>query len=538
MSAMELLTAVRERIALTLVVFNDGQLNRIRLQQLAQYGHAAGCEILNPDFEAFANAVGVAYARGEGDVEGMLRTAIQRDSSHLVEVVLGDSAAIRVERARGLARGSARRALRSSPLRWLAKAAQVTMTDASPGGARLPPALLADATWYGTLAAVRDLGSRGVPITLGWDAALAPVRWSRYVTSAVRCPATKDHERFLDWLHAFGDEKPGHVLYPTSDDTAWLIALNQAALAPKYRLYSPPPEAFATLLDKWRLTEAARVAGLATAEVWLPEDERDVERIAREALFPLFVKPRTQLLVRGGAKGSRVDRPQDLVRRWSAFRAALEGERTPWARRCKAWRGRSFSGVTPSPRPSTRWTGSSTAGATWSRSAATSCCNIPAAWVPASCSRTRPFLPAATSGLERLFGQAGFFGVFDAEFVVAGDRLLLIDVNPRFYNHMAFEIARGLALPWLAYLGALGDDTALRAAMDAPRPGSPGGPIVYVHRLPAALMLSVQGAGGKMSRAERNKWRRWMAIRGPRHRSGPGAWRPGAQLHGPRCIRR
>jgi acetolactate synthase-1/2/3 large subunit len=121
MSAMELLTAVRERIALTLVVFNDGQLNRIRLQQLAQYGHAAGCEILNPDFEAFANAVGVAYARGDGDVEGMLRTAIQRDSPTLVEVVLGDSAAIRVERARGLARGSARRALRSSPLRWLAR---------------------------------------------------------------------------------------------------------------------------------------------------------------------------------------------------------------------------------------------------------------------------------------------------------------------------------------------------------------------------------------------------------------------------------
>jgi hypothetical protein len=88
---------------------------------------------------------------------------------------------------------------------------------------------------------------------------------------------------------------------------------------------------------------------------------------------------------------------------------------------------------------------------------------------------------------------------------------LLIDVNPRFYNHMAFEIARGLALPWLAYLGALGDDTALRAAMDAPHPGSHGGPAVYVHRLPAALMLSLQGAGGKMSRADRRKWRLWMA---------------------------
>ncbi len=119
MTGMELLTAVRERVALTLVVFNDGQLNRIRLQQLAQYGHSEGCLLLNPDFEAFATAVGVAYARCEGDPESVFRTAIERDGPTLVEVRLGDSPAIRVDRAKGLARGMARRTLRPETLRWL-----------------------------------------------------------------------------------------------------------------------------------------------------------------------------------------------------------------------------------------------------------------------------------------------------------------------------------------------------------------------------------------------------------------------------------
>ncbi|HWH51405.1 MAG TPA: thiamine pyrophosphate-binding protein, partial [Gemmatimonadaceae bacterium] len=39
MSGLELLTAVRERIGMSVIVFNDGQLGQIRLQQLSNYGH-------------------------------------------------------------------------------------------------------------------------------------------------------------------------------------------------------------------------------------------------------------------------------------------------------------------------------------------------------------------------------------------------------------------------------------------------------------------------------------------------------------------
>jgi acetolactate synthase I/II/III large subunit len=119
MSGMELLTAVRERVAVTVLVFNDGQMNRIRLQQLAQYGHPSGCEVLSPDFEAFARAAGIGYARAGADVEATLRTAVGQRSPTLVEVALRDSPAIHSVRARGLVRGVARRALRSGLLQWL-----------------------------------------------------------------------------------------------------------------------------------------------------------------------------------------------------------------------------------------------------------------------------------------------------------------------------------------------------------------------------------------------------------------------------------
>jgi acetolactate synthase-1/2/3 large subunit len=111
MSGLELLTAVRERIPITVVVFVDGALNRIRLEQLARYGHSAHVDLLSPDFAALAAALGARYLRCEADAEGLLRGAIASDEVTLVEVSVGDSAAIHLSRVKGLAKGTARRAL-------------------------------------------------------------------------------------------------------------------------------------------------------------------------------------------------------------------------------------------------------------------------------------------------------------------------------------------------------------------------------------------------------------------------------------------
>lgn len=111
MSGLDLLTAVRERIPITVVVFVDGALNRIRLEQLARYGHSADVDLLTPDFAGLAAALGARYSRCDGEAEGVLRGAIGSGEVTLVEVPIGDSTAIHVSRARGLVKGTVRRAL-------------------------------------------------------------------------------------------------------------------------------------------------------------------------------------------------------------------------------------------------------------------------------------------------------------------------------------------------------------------------------------------------------------------------------------------
>jgi acetolactate synthase-1/2/3 large subunit len=119
MSGMELLTARREGAALVVVVFNDGQLNQIRLQQWAAFGHAHAVQLLNPDYRALAAAFDVAYLRFGEHGPGEFARALGESKPVLVEVIVGDSLAMRALPPVILAKELARATLGSAVRRWL-----------------------------------------------------------------------------------------------------------------------------------------------------------------------------------------------------------------------------------------------------------------------------------------------------------------------------------------------------------------------------------------------------------------------------------
>jgi predicted ATP-grasp superfamily ATP-dependent carboligase len=381
-------------------------------------------------------------------------------------------------------------------------------TTLSAGG-ELDPVLLCDATWYGTLAAVWDLGSRGVPVTLASDALTAPARWSRFTRRTVRCPPSKD-PAFPAWLLEFGRQAPGHVLYPTSDELAWYVASNREELAKSYKVFSPPLDALVRVLDKAMLAEHGRRAGLDVPETWCPWDEAEVERLGRELRFPVFVKPRAQVMSQGAGKGVRVGSAAALVEAWRAARAA-----TRYAEEVK----RAIPGVellilqACHPGSERIYTVDGFIDPTGEHFACLACTKLlqrPRQTGPGILFEHSPLDPALAEGLRRLCRSTGFYGVFDAEFVELGDRRLFIDFNPRFYNHMAFEVDRGLPLPWLAYLSGRGDREALASAVSQAQAAAPG-PRAFVHSQHVALLLTFQALGRAMPRHARLRWRSWIA---------------------------
>ncbi|HXD37939.1 MAG TPA: thiamine pyrophosphate-dependent enzyme, partial [Rhodanobacter sp.] len=115
MSGLELLTAVRERLRLTVIVFVDGAYGLIRMQQLATSGHAHGTEFNGPDLATFAASIGAAHVRLDGEPETILAAAIGAAGVTLVEVRVGDTMPMHWLRARSVARGALGARLRT----WL-----------------------------------------------------------------------------------------------------------------------------------------------------------------------------------------------------------------------------------------------------------------------------------------------------------------------------------------------------------------------------------------------------------------------------------
>ena len=104
LSAGELLTAVREGIDLVIAVFNDGQLNLIRRQQVTRFGYESGVRLRNPDYRALAEAVGCSYFAVAGDIESVVHQVIATRGVRLVELRLADTPSFYLQQIRSAAR--------------------------------------------------------------------------------------------------------------------------------------------------------------------------------------------------------------------------------------------------------------------------------------------------------------------------------------------------------------------------------------------------------------------------------------------------
>ena len=70
------------------------------------------------------------------------------------------------------------------------------------------------------------------------------------------------------------------------------------------------------------------------------------------------------------------------------------------------------------------------------------------------CFEPVPVDPLLAEQTKQLCERIGYYGVFELEFILAEGKAMLIDFNGRFYHQIAFDIARGMELPVLAYAAA------------------------------------------------------------------------------------
>ena len=89
----ELATAVRHRIPIIVIVFNDGAYGNVRNMQKVLHGNRViGSDLANPDFVKLADSFGIAghrVARPEA-LRRALETSLAKNEPALIEVPCGD----------------------------------------------------------------------------------------------------------------------------------------------------------------------------------------------------------------------------------------------------------------------------------------------------------------------------------------------------------------------------------------------------------------------------------------------------------------
>jgi predicted ATP-grasp superfamily ATP-dependent carboligase len=397
----------------------------------------------------------------------------------------------------------------------------------------LPPVLLTMPTFDGTLAAVRCLGERGIRITIAGETSLAPAGWSRYVSRRVRCPSLLQPARFLDWLVAFGKAEPGHVLYPSCDDLAWLFAHHADTLGQYFRLYQPPAASLLQLLDKKALSLRCGELGIPSPRTVFPRNTQEAVALSAEVGFPLLIKPRTQMFLPTRNKGQIVESESALAS--SHARYVAENATHPLARpmlpdldqpMLQAW--------VPTAADSTYSIAGFIGrdGEGMAVRAAVKVLQRPRRVGVGVCFEEAEVDPEALAGITRLCERVGYFGIFEAEFVRCDGTLQLVDFNPRFYGQMGFESARNLHLPYLAWLGSIGESGKLAEALAVAHDWQSGTGYVYCNRFFLDTMLVLQGLSGRMSQEERNSWREWLGKSAKRSRAFDPVESPGDPLPG------
>jgi predicted ATP-grasp superfamily ATP-dependent carboligase len=371
--------------------------------------------------------------------------------------------------------------------------------------------LLGNASYYGTLAAVRSLGRAGVKVVTVDPSMMCHSRYSRYSSQHLTCPAFEESSAWAEWLLRKARIGPRRAIYATSDAVSFALARYRNELSADFELYQPSLDTVMSILDKGLLLQNAQAIGMETPPTWFPQSGAEAAKIAKDAGGTVLIKPRSQLAQRTKTKGcvveSRGHRVQSIFDSYMKDQST-NGEftkqhpvtMTPLIQQyypqavenvysLSGFREKIGGGVIIS--------------------AARKILQQPRRVGIGLCFEPAVVDPLLADLTKRLCERIGYYGVFEVEFIFAEEKAMLIDFNGRFYNQIAFDIARGMELPALAYAAATGNQAEVTRLMAHGKSGKHDDVAGFCNRFGLATMVKTQRILRTMSRKDAARWLDW-----------------------------
>ena len=317
------------------------------------------------------------------------------------------------------------------------------------------PVLVTDAPANASLAVVRSLGRRGVPVGVcGFRGEFNLAAYSRWTAESFTLPSpTEDADGFIGALGRLLETGKYPIVFATTERTIQLIAAARASLPAWVRMPMPGADAIATVLDKQRTAALAERVGVSIPATWCPDDPAEAAALTGALPYPVIVKPRqTNLLAAGRlvkADYVVVRSPSRLLRAWCAVDAAMP---RPIIQSLVPGRGLGMNTLWRDGEPLVWFChrrlreidlrgGRSTAA------------------VSAPCD------PRLIDSAHRMLGALGWHGVAMVEFKwdETADQFWLLEINGRFWGSLPLALACDVDFPYYLYQVAI-DETPVPPA--------------------------------------------------------------------------
>lgn len=356
---------------------------------------------------------------------------------------------------------------------------------------------------------MRCLAANGFDVRVLSSELLAAAGWSRGVTRRHRGPSELESGAFLSKLLALGKAEPGQILLPTSDQTTWLYGANSELLGQYYRLYIPGISVIKRILDKKSLGEAADQAGFSTLPSWDPKDSDELKAFAPTLPYPILLKPRTHVQRVASDRGAVVHCPSELLQQYELFAAWKRDstEALPFPKAARPILQQFVAVGSDGVQSITGFIDRDGGSFVTRRSRKVFQRSWPVG--VGVCYESLPQDLSLSRSVHALCRELGYFGIFEVELLPFGGGWAVIDFNPRLYNQVGLDITRGLPLPALACLAALGDTAGLSTAVATAQSTIDNASTVFYDRFTLNAMLAVMYTTSRLSRSELAHWRAW-----------------------------
>ena len=126
------------------------------------------------------------------------------------------------------------------------------------------------------------------------------------------------------------------------------------------------------------------------------------------------------------------------------------------------------------------------------------------------CYELCPDDPTLSQAVYRLCRELEYFGLFEVEVILHEGAWRVIDFNPRLFNQIGLDLRRGLPLPMLAYLDALGETGAMRTLAAEALREDPAEKVVFCDNFTLNAILLAQTLCLRAGPRDIAYWRGWV----------------------------